>query len=276
MSAGTLFVVATPLGNLEDLSHRAGRILREVDLVAAEDTRRARVLLGKADAHPRLLSYHAHSPPARRTELLAALAEGRNVALLTDAGTPTISDPGVALIREARAAGVRVVAVPGPSAVTAALSISGLPADRYSFMGFSPRKGAARHRLLQQAAHSPWTVVFFEAPSRVASLLEDLAGLCDADREAAVARELTKVHEEVKLGTLNDLAVYYREHPPRGEVTVLVAGAAVPRASANRAELRSRAAALLARGISRRDAAAQLAAEFDCSRNEAYRLVSEL
>jgi 16S rRNA (cytidine1402-2'-O)-methyltransferase len=276
VSAGTLYVVATPLGNLEDLSERAKRVLREAPVVAAEDTRRARILLDHVGAHPTVVSYHAHSPSARLGALLRRLAEGENVVLLTDAGTPTVSDPGVALVRRAQEIGVTPVAVPGPSAVTAALSISGLSADRYSFLGFPPRKGAARQRLLEAVAVSPWTVVLFDAPSRLVRLLEDLMDVCGAERDAAVARELTKVHEELKSGTLSELAVYYRRSPPRGEVTVLVAGREPTREPADEDALRDRAAALLARGMSRRDVAAHLATEFDCSRNEAYRVVARL
>ncbi len=273
---GTLYVVATPLGNLEDLSDRARRILCDVPVVAAEDTRRARILLQHVGAHPQLLSYHAHSPPRRLDEVVEVLAKGQDVALLTDAGTPTVSDPGVALVRRARELGAPTVAVVGPSAVTAALSVSGLPADRYAFMGFAPRKGKARKRILQAVAESPWTVVLFESPERLVGLLEDLKECCGHDREAAVARELTKVHEELKSGTLSELAAYYEQRPPRGEVTVLVAGSPPGAARVDEQQVRDHAAALLAQGMSRRDVAARLTSEFDCSRNEAYRLVADL
>lgn len=276
MSAGTLYVVATPLGNLEDLSLRARRVLSEVTLVAAEDTRRARILLEHVGARPRVVSYHAHSPPRRIAQLATALEGGRDVALLTDAGTPTISDPGMELVRRAREVGATAVAVPGPSAVTAALSISGLPADRYTLLGFVPRKGAARRRLLEAGAASPWTSVFFEGPERLLPLLEDLAAVCGGSRDAAVARELTKVHEELKAGTLSDLAVYYQEHPPRGEVTVIIAGSPPAHEVVDEDLVRTRAATLLAQGMSRRDTAARLATEFDWSRNEAYRLITDL
>lgn len=276
MTPGTLYVVATPLGNLGDLSERAKSVLGAVPVVAAEDTRRARILLERVGARPRVLSFHAHSPPTRLAQLTRTLVEGADVALLSDAGTPTISDPGAALVHEARARGATVVSVPGPSAVAAALSISGLPADRYTFLGFLPRKGAARRRLLEAATASPWTVVLFESPERLVRLLEDLAHAAGPDREAAVARELTKVHEELKAGTLSDLAVYYRDTPPRGEVTVLLAGgrAAAPPVAAE--DLRSAARALLARGMSRRDVADHLAGEFAVSRREAYRMVTRL
>lgn len=274
MSHGTLYVVATPLGNLADLSERALAVLRSVDLVAAEDTRRSRTLLQHAGARPRMVSVHAHAAAGHSARVLEALAAGSAVALLTDAGTPGISDPGADLVRQARAAGAAVVVVPGPTAVAAALSISGLPADRYTFVGFLPRWGAARRRLLEQIAASEWTVVVFEAPNRTAKLLEDLAAVLTAERPAAVARELTKVHEECRTGTLGELAGYYRDNPPRGEVTVIVAGQARASSSADPATARERARVLLAEGLSRKDAAGRLVRELGVPRNEAYRLVT--
>ncbi|MCH7875912.1 MAG: 16S rRNA (cytidine(1402)-2'-O)-methyltransferase [Gemmatimonadetes bacterium] len=275
--SGTLYVVASPLGNLGDLSERAAETLRAVDLVAAEDTRRTRTLLAHIGARPRVLSYHAHSPAERPRRILSALAEGASVALVTDAGTPAVSDPGAGLVAAAHAAGIAVVAIPGPSAVPTALSVSGLTANRYTFLGFLPRRGPDRRELLETAAGSPWTVVLFESARRLPRLLEDLAACAGPERSAAVARELTKLHEDVKTGTLHDLAVYYGEHEARGEVTVVLAGCG-PREPAHPdiAAARNRARALLADGVSRRDAAARLASETYLSRNEAYRVVSEL
>jgi len=271
---GTLYVVATPLGNLADLSERARDVLCSVELVAAEDTRRTRTLLHHAGAKARMVSVHAHAPASHGDRVLATLAAGGAVAVLSDAGTPGISDPGAELVRRARAAGAAVVAVPGPTAVAAALSISGLPADRYTFVGFLPRAGPARRRLLDRIAASEWTVVAFEAPGRTATLLEDLVAALAPDRPAAVARELTKVHEECRTGTLGELAGYYRDHPPRGEVTVIVAGheRTVPPADPETA--RRRAQALLAEGLSRKDVAGRLIGELGIARNQAYRLVA--
>ncbi len=275
MSVGTLYVVATPLGNLGDLSDRAKQVLRDADIVAAEDTRRARILLKHATAKPRVVSFHTHSPANRIDALLDALVSGKTVALLTDAGTPTISDPGSDLVARAHEHNARVLAVPGPSAVAAALSVSGFPADRYLFLGFLPRKGKERGRLLTHVTASKWTTAIFESPHRLVALLEDLADHCGAGRAAAVARELTKVHEEVKSGTLNELAGYYREHPPRGEVTVLVS-ADPTESEVDRSSAPERARAWLERGLSRRDAADRVAEEFQMSRREAYRIVNEL
>jgi 16S rRNA (cytidine1402-2'-O)-methyltransferase len=274
---GTLYVVATPLGNLADLSPRAADTLRGVGVVAAEDTRRTRTLLTHLGARARLLSYHAHSDEARADAILALLEGGTDVALVTDAGTPTVSDPGAALTAAARARGMGVVVVPGPSAVTAALSGSGLPADRYTFVGFLPRKGPDRRAHLAAIAASEVTVVVFESANRLAALLADLATVAGEGRGAVVARELTKLHEEFRAGTLGELAGYYSAHEPRGEVTLVIAGA-VPAAAAppDGDEIRAEAARLLAAGFSRRDAARQLAETFGIARNAAYQLVGSL
>ena len=278
VEAGTLHVLATPLGNLGDLSDRAKDVLRTVSVVAAEDTRRARILLNHVDATPRVVSFHAHSTAGRLDSIVARLEAGEHVALMADAGTPTVSDPGAELVRRAREVGATVVAVPGPTAVAAALSVSGLSADRFSFVGFSPRKGKDRRRLLEHAASSPWTTVFFEAPLRLVSLLRDLGETCGEDRQVAVARELTKVYEEVQTGTLAQVKGYYEENPPRGEVTVVVGGQPLSKARpvVNEAEARDRAKALLEEGLSRRDTADRLAKELSMARREAYRIVTNL
>jgi len=275
--AGTLYVVATPLGNLDDLSPRAAATLRQVAAVVAEDTRHTKPLLAHAGARGELVSFHAHSSAAALRRILDLLGTGKDVALVTDAGTPAVSDPGAELVAAARARDVNVVTVPGPTAVAAALSVSGLAADRYLFLGFLPRKGGERRRLLDFVAQSEWTVVLFEAPPRVAALLEDLAAACGGERRAAVARELTKVFEETRAGTLEELAGYYAAAPPRGEVTVLVAGAGKRvREEEPPPDAEARARALLAQGMTRRDVADQLAAETGMTRNTAYRLVNEL
>jgi 16S rRNA (cytidine1402-2'-O)-methyltransferase len=273
---GTLFVVATPLGNLGDLSPRAAETLKRVAVVAAEDTRRTRPLLAHVGSGAELVSVHAHSPAAAIERVLRQLAGGRDVALVTDAGTPAVSDPGVALVAAARARDFLVVTVPGPTAVAAALAVSGLSADRYLFLGFLPRKGGERQRLLDTIAKSEWTVVVFEAPNRTAELLDDLVATCGAERRGVVARELTKLFEETRDGTLAELAGYYRDMPPRGEVTVIVSGTGVPAREAPRPDPEARARALLAEGMTRRDVADRLAHETGISRNSAYRLVNEL
>jgi len=273
----TLYVVATPLGNLGDLSSRAAEILRSVPVVAAEDTRRTRGLLNHLGAAPTLLSFHAHSGDHRQETLLEILASGRDIALVSDAGTPTVSDPGAGLIAEARTAGFTIVPIPGPSAAATALSASGLAADRYLFLGFIPRKGRERNRLLARAAAEEWSVVFYEAPPRLASLFEDLVPLTGGDRRAVVARELTKLHEEIRVGTVAELADYYATTPVRGEITVVLQGTGMAAAEPDRTDdAMEQATSLLAEGLTRREVARRLTESMGLPRNEAYKLVMEL
>jgi 16S rRNA (cytidine1402-2'-O)-methyltransferase len=277
MHPGTLYVVGTPLGNLGDLSTRAAEVLRSVPVVAAEDTRRTRGLLSHLGARPDLLSFHAHSADHRLDSLLEILRSGRDVALVSDAGTPTVSDPGADLVARALAAKIPVVPVPGPSAVLAAISASGLTGDRYLFLGFLPRKGRERARLLTRAATEEWSVVLFEAPPRLVSLLEDLISLAGADRIAVVARELTKLHEEIRAGTLGELLDYYTAVPPRGELTIVLRGTGTPVPEPDRTEdAVEQATSLLAEGLTRREVARRLTESLGLPRNEAYKLVMEL
>jgi len=276
-STGTLFVVATPLGNLSDLSARASAVLRAVPLVAAEDTRRARKLLSHLDAHPRVVSYHAHSDEGKVESVVAALVNGEDVALVSDAGTPALSDPGAALVRAEREAGALVVPVEGPSAVATLLSASGMSGDRFLFLGFLPRKGPERARLLRQAAGSEWTLVFYEAPHRLRELVSDLSDSLGGGRVAAVGRELTKLHEEIRVGSLEEQVAYWSATEPRGECTVVVEGIGpTPEVAADPDLARQLARDLLAAGHSRKEVARDVAERAGLSRNEAYRLVMEL
>ena len=274
--AGTLYVVATPLGNLGDLSPRAADTLKRVAAVAAEDTRHSKPLLHHVGSKAELISFHEHSSDRALERILRILTDGRDVALITDAGTPAISDPGVDLVAAARERGIPIVTMPGPTAVAASLAVSGIPGDRYLFLGFLPRKGSDRRRLLSTAASSEWTVVMFEAPNRVTQLLADLAEACGPERQAAVSRELTKVFEETRAGTLQELSEHYAEAPVRGEVTVVLSGTGKQRVQEPPPDPGARAKALLAEGLSRKDAANKLAEETGISRNAAYRLVNEL
>lgn len=276
MSTGTLYVVATPLGNLGDLSARAIETLCRVDVVAAEDTRRSRQLLNAIGASPRLISWHAHSGERRTQSLIEILRDGHDMALVTDAGTPAISDPGVELVQLAHQAAIPVVPIPGPSAVPTALSASGISGDRYLFLGFLPRKGRERKELLNHAVSSPWSVVFFESPLRIVELLAELQEMAGETRPAAVARELTKLHEEIRCGTLAELLEHYRKVPPRGEITLILS----PGKPADPVEVDFEQVVGLIRtrleaGESPRDLARQVAEQFGLSRNEAYRLVME-
>jgi 16S rRNA (cytidine1402-2'-O)-methyltransferase len=222
---GRLVLVGTPIGNLGDLAPRAVEALRAADVIAAEDTRRTRTLLTHAGirAGGRLQSVHAHNERARATELVAAMRGGQTIAYVTDAGMPGISDPGEELVRACLDAGVPVEVVPGPSAALTALVLSGFPTERFVFEGFLPRKGRARAERLEAIAAETRTVVCFEAPTRVAATLADLARACGGDRGVAVARELTKLHEEVWRGTLEGALAEIGEQPTRGEYVVVVA-----------------------------------------------------
>ncbi len=219
---GTLFLVATPIGNLEDLSPRALRVLREVRLIAAEDTRVTRKLLTHFDLHTPLTSYFEHNKLTKLEAVLSALSQG-DVALVSDAGTPAINDPGYELVRAALAAGHRVSPIPGPSAPLAALAASGLPTDSFLYLGYLPRKASERKQALRQIANQPYTLIFLEAPHRLLEALEDLEA-CLGDRPAAIARELTKVHEEIWRGSLSTAAAHFSSQAPRGEFTLIIAG----------------------------------------------------
>jgi 16S rRNA (cytidine1402-2'-O)-methyltransferase len=227
-NCGTLYVVATPIGNLGDLSGRAREVLAQVALIAAEDTRHTRQLLQACGLSTALTSLHEHNEARKTHELIARLLNGESLALVSDAGTPLISDPGFDLVSAARSAGVNVVAVPGPCAAIAALSIAGLPTDRFLFEGFLPTKSAARRARLERLTVEPRTLVFYEAPHRLRELLEDLAAVFGSARRATVCRELTKRFETTYAGSLEELSLRAGEDADmsRGEIVVIVAGAA--------------------------------------------------
>ncbi len=276
---GTLYIVATPIGNLEDITLRALRILRECDVVAAEDTRHTRALLAHFDIHTPLVAYHQHSEAGRTQDLTRQLAdEGRNVALVTDAGTPGVSDPGVALVRAALAARVPVVPIPGASAALCALVGSGLPPARFAFEGFLPRTKAARRAKLDALARSETrTLLFYEAPSRLPETLADMARAFGPNRPAAVGRELTKKFEEFVRGPLAALVAHFDVHTPRGEITVVVGGLAgdggedaPPAPEPEPVDVPTALRAALAAGLSERDAVRQVSADLKASRREVY------
>jgi 16S rRNA (cytidine1402-2'-O)-methyltransferase len=225
---GRLYVVATPIGNLEDITLRALRVLAEADIVAAEDTRHSRALLARHGLDRKLLALHEHNEEQQARHLLGRLQNGESVALISDAGTPLLSDPGYRLVGLAAAEGIEVVAIPGPSAVTAALSISGLPTDRFAFEGFLPARRAARRKILEGLRSEPRTLVFFESSHRVAESLGDLALCFGAERRAAVCREMTKQFETVLRGSLAELCAWVGTDPDqrRGEFVLVVAGCA--------------------------------------------------
>lgn len=223
MSLGTLYVVATPIGNLEDGSPRMRRILGEVDLIAAEDTRRTRKLLSFLDLHTPMTSYYRHNEAMKTASIVQMLQEGKSVALVTDAGTPGIADPGGRLVAGARAAGCPVVPIPGPAALTTALSISGLPTERFTFVGFLPDKKGRRRKLLQDMAALEHTLIFYIARWDLTRYLQEMGEVLGA-RDACLCRELTKQFEEVKTGTLAELAAWADDSERKGEMTLVVGG----------------------------------------------------
>jgi 16S rRNA (cytidine1402-2'-O)-methyltransferase len=272
---GRLLVVATPIGNLADLSPRAREALARASVIAAEDTRHTRVLLQAAAVATPLLSLHAHNEPQRVPELLARLAAGEDVALVSDAGTPLLSDPGFELVSRAAQAGIPVQSIPGPSAITAALAVAGLPVQRFCFEGFLPARASERRAALADLAHETRTLVFFEAPHRIQATLADLAAELGAGRQAVVARELTKAHETLYRGTLAELRERAQAEAnfARGELTVVVQGAARAAGAADGAELR-RTLDILLRELPPGRAAAVAARLTGASRADAYALAT--
>jgi 16S rRNA (cytidine1402-2'-O)-methyltransferase len=267
---GRLSIVATPIGNLEDITLRALRTLREADLVLAEDTRRTRVLLEQHGISKKLAAYHAHSSPRDLERIIASLESGQWIALVTDAGTPLVSDPGAELVRRAQERGIKVESLPGASAVLAALTVSGVRADSFRFMGFLPRGGKRRRALLAEIAKDRAASVVFESPQRLAATLQELSTLLPADRELAVCRELTKLHEEVVRGTAAELQRHFAEGA-RGEVTLIVSGSADdPAPSVEPEQLKQRISELLAGGASTRDVVRALSPQPGLSKHELY------
>ena len=270
---GTLYIVATPIGHLEDVTLRALRVLREVDLVYAEDTRRTRVLLDHFEIPQKPISLHAHNEAGRIDSVIAALEAGQDLALVSDAGTPLVSDPGARLVSAVAAAGYRVEAVPGASALLAALAVSGLDTDRVLFLGFLPRKAGARRRILEAQRGLPETIVLFESPHRVAATLSEVAEYL-ADRPACLARELTKKHEEVLRDRASSLAARCLEFPPKGECTLVISGAGEDEVTAgsvwSERKLEDAIRSELASGKSTRDLARELAQQSGHARRDIY------
>ena len=270
---GRLHVVSTPIGNLGDFSFRAIEVLRNVALILAEDTRHSRTLLDRYEIRTAVASYHEHNEAKMTPVLVERLLGGEDLALISDAGTPLLSDPGARLVRAAIDGGVSVTAVPGASALLSALVASGVDAERFTFYGFLPRKGRERATALAELVHLPHTAVLYEAPSRVADTLAALETEGAGERSVAVAREMTKQYEEVRRGTVRTLRAYYSDTPPRGEVVIVLAGAEAR--VVDEADVRTRARALVAERRSARDVVAQLVAELGIPRNRAYEIVKE-
>lgn len=270
--AGTLYLVATPIGNLADITHRALQVLKDVDLIACEDTRHTHKLLQHYGIATKTISYHEHNEQQRARELIEMLKQGSDIAVVSDAGTPSISDPGFRLVRAAVENEVTVVPVPGPSALISALIAAGLPTDEFFFAGFLPSRTNARRARLNELRAVPGTLIFYEAPHRLATTLRDAFEIL-GEREAAVARELTKLHEEIRRGRLSELSAHYaNEENPRGEIVVLIDRNMIGETSN---KTTASVAALVAQfeqdGLDHRAALKKAARELGLSRAEAYR-----
>ncbi len=271
---GTLYIVATPIGNLEDMTLRALRVLREVDCIACEDTRQTAKLLGHFGISKPVVSYHEHNEAGRAAELVRRLETGASVALVTDAGTPLVSDPGYRLVQAAIAAGITVTPIPGPSAAVTALSAAGLPTDSFRFCGFLPAKSSQRRKILEQLKPETCTLIFYETPHRILAALEDVQAVMGA-RPAVVARELTKLHEEFLRGTAAEIRVELAARPAvKGEITLLLGKPDETEAAADDTPIEDAVRAAERQGLSRMDAIKQVARQRGLAKREVYRMLT--
>lgn len=274
MSAtGVLYVVSTPIGNMGDFSFRAVETLAKVDAVLAEDTRHTRHLFDHHGLRTPLIAYHEHNEAKTTPGLIARLEQGASLALVSDAGTPLVSDPGARLVRAAIDAGIPVIPIPGPTALISALVASGLPADRFTFFGFLPRSGGDRRAVIDDIAGLTHTAILYEAPGRLVRTLADLEACGTGGRQTVVAREMTKHYEQIRRGTLSELRAYYEQAPPKGEIVVVIGGGQQPTASD--ADVREAVRRARAAGLSARDSAALVAKELGVPRRLAYKLAQE-
>lgn len=271
---GTLYIVPTPLGNLEDITLRALRVLRDVDLIATEDTRTTGRLLKHFDIQRPLVSYHEHSGESGLERVLEAVAQG-DVALVSEAGTPLLSDPGYKLVSAVIAQGFDIVALPGPSAITTAISAGGLPTDRFLFAGFLPRKGSDRRRVLAELAAQPATLVLFESPHRLRASLEDMVSIFGGNRAIAVCRELTKLYEEIWRGSLSGALQEWRHREPRGEFTLVVSGATAS-TTWTLSQIEAALLEAIAAGETTKDAVKQVTTKCGWSKREVYALAQRI
>ncbi|MFP5273202.1 16S rRNA (cytidine(1402)-2'-O)-methyltransferase [Coleofasciculus sp.] len=273
---GTLYVVGTPIGNLEDMTFRAVRILQTVDTIAAEDTRHTGKLLQHFQIKTNQISYHQHNRQQRLPELLNQLTTGKTIALVTDAGMPSISDPGYELVQGAIEAGIPVIPIPGATAGITALSASGLPTDRFVFEGFLPASGQERQQRLEVLAAESRTLIFYESPYRLQQTLEDFANIFSPSRQIVLARELTKLHEQFWRGTIEDAIAYYTDHEPKGEFTLILAGAPPESPVLSEAALKAELSQLINQGLSRSQAARQLSHLTNLPRRNLYQMALSL
>ncbi|MBK1986142.1 16S rRNA (cytidine(1402)-2'-O)-methyltransferase [Sphaerospermopsis aphanizomenoides BCCUSP55] len=269
---GTLYIVGTPIGNLEDMTFRAVRILQAVDIIAAEDTRHTGKLLQHFQVQTPQMSYHEHNRSSRIPELLEYLQFGKAIALVSDAGMPGISDPGYELVKACVDAGITVVPIPSATAAITALSASGLPTNRFIFDGFLPAKSQQRREYLESLLTESRTLVFYESPHRLRDTLQDLADILGSDRLIVIARELTKLYEEFWRGTISDAIAHYQQKEPQGEYTLLVAGIPPTKPQLTEAELKAELLEMMKQGVSRSQASRQLAKDISISRRQLYQL----
>ena len=271
----SLYIVSTPIGNLADMTYRAVETLRNVSRILAEDTRRTGILLKHYGIQTPMTSAHEHNEAARASHIVDWLRDGSDLAIVSDAGTPLLSDPGARIVQAVIEAGFDVVPIPGPSALLAALVATGIEPEPFTFFGFLPRSGKERKEVLAQLASLRHTAVLYEAPGRVGKLMADLVEVCGTERRAAVARELTKLHETFVRGTLQELFSYYENTPVRGEVVVVLAGATEAPADDVEQDAQQFAQELLAAGNSPRDVARELTQRFNLARNLAYEIAHQ-
>lgn len=269
---GKLYLVATPIGNLEDITLRAIRILGEVDLIAAEDTRKSGILLKHFQIKKPLISYFEHNKKLREGQLLQELLDGKNIALICDAGTPGLSDPGADIVTAAIKENIEVYAIPGASALLTALTVSGISGKSFCFEGFLPREKSSRRKALQVLKQEQRVMVFYEAPHRLLATLNDMSAVWSGKRQIVVCRELTKVFEEKCRGTIEEMIGYFTEHLPKGEFTLVVAGADIAQPDVDWQIIAKELADLLADGCSRKDASKQLALKYHVKNKQVYNL----
>ena len=269
--SGKLYVCGTPIGNLEDVSIRLLKTLRRVDLIACEDTRHTVKLLNRYKIKNRLLSYHEHSSPQKEQYILEELVRGSRIALVSDAGMPTISDPGEGLIRGAIAAGIEIEVIPGPSACTAALAISGLDCSSFVFIGFLPAKKGKRQEMLASFKKQPRTVVLYEAPHRLLDTLEEIAVVMSEGQPIAVFRELTKVHQEVRQGSVTEVKNYYQANPPRGEICLIIPVQEEQSEPVDLEQIVKETAELIKSGVEKKEAFKMKAREYKINKSTIYK-----
>ena len=272
INSGILYIVGTPIGNLEDTTFRAIKTLQQVDLIAAEDTRHTNKLLQHFQIQTPQLSYHQHNQQSRIPELIEKLNQGKSIALVTDAGMPGISDPGYELVASCVEANISVVPIPGVSASITALSASGLPTNKFTFIGFLPTKSKPRQQQLETLPNLTETIILYESPHRLKLTLEDLAKVLGQDRKIVLGRELTKLHEEFWRGTVGAAIIHYQTHQPRGEFTLVIEGAKLDKPEMSETTIKVELQELFAQGISRSQASRQLAQKTNLSRRQIYQI----